>query len=817
MGKGKIDLGISTEEKPEWTISLDFDANNVVKDDLEEQSVGQDKPKGSGSIFNDALDSDFLSDDRSFFSDAQNSGRNSTGIAGGLDETIQSPGAESSFGNTGSSDSILGAVDGSIPIGADDSLTTISTGADTSFENEVFIGSQERSEEKKEPASSKVYVDQSAKVVQEVVDQFSASMQAVVEQLSASVHAEQSNKEPEQPLDHLSQMQEEKEEPAGIIEEPAVEPEQPLDHLSQMQEEKEEPAGIIEEPAVEPVLEVINEHKEEIPGRERDEVEEQLTHLANSVDPWEQSENALSEAAAMLSKEGKNLAVGVNSEEKELKDLFERLDISENLDRMNAVAQEDMADVIEQTQKDNELVEAIDVRTIGQADTISEEPKPEPEAEPVAAPQPQKEETISPGEMEITNDMFDMGYDLSDEEENYSDENIDLDSFKGSIEDADEFSSSENSLDLDEAEHTGQNGAQLDMSNLVAAAMSGLNGSYGDVNIQEPEESVLSEAEFVSEEDTGNTLDLAMPEENSALSETEFISEEDAGNTLDLAMPEESVLSEAEFVSEEDTGNTLDFAMPEENSVLSETEFISGGEDTGNTLDLAMPEENNVLSETEFISEEDAGNTLDFAMPEENSALSETEFISGGEESALQETPAEYRDELPSLEEEPVEEEAAPEEIKLEFEPVYPEGQGPDLTGILDDTEDGDVASMIIEDYSEVPTVSDIETKLKKKEKEKKKNKSKESQQNKTDGFAYSLDDINTKTVEDIEPPEEKTLVGRAAVEAALEVAAETAAAAGEVPRYVESSEEFTASVYARHVVHKEGKIKRSYYSLFYK
>ncbi len=780
MGKGKIDLGISTEEKPEWTISLDFDANNAVKDDLEEQSIEQDKPKGSRSIFNDALDSDFLSDDRSFFSDAQNSGRNSTGIAGGLDETIHSPGAESSFGNTGSSDSILGAVDGSIPIGADDSLTTISTGADTSFENEVFIGSQEKSEEKKEPASSKVYVDQSAKVVQEVVNQFSASMQAVVEQLSASVHAEQSIKEPEQPLDHLSQMPEEKKEPAGIIEElsdvieepameleqpldhlsqmpeekeepagiieelsdvieePAMELEQPLDHLSQMPEEKEEPAGVIEEPAVEPVLEVINEYKEEIPDQERDEVEEKLTHLANSVDPWEQSENALSEAAAMLSKEGKTSAVGVDSEEKELKDLFERLDISENLDRMNAIAQEDMADVIEQTQKDNELVEAIDVRTIEQADTISEEPEPEP----VAAPQPQKEEPLSPGELEITNDMFDMGYDLSDEEENYSNENIDLDSFKGSIEDADEFSASENSLDLDEAEHTGQNGAELDMSNLVAAAMSGLSGSYEDVKIQEPEET-------------------------STLSDTEFVS------------------------GEEDAGNTLDFVMPEETSTLSDTEFISG--------------------------EEDAGNTLDFVMPEETSTLSETEFISGGEESALQETPAEYRDELPSLEEEPVEEEAVPEEIKLEFEPVYPEGQGPDLTGILDDTEDGDVASMIIEDYSEVPTVSDIETKLKKKEKEKKKNKSKESQQNKTDGFAYSLDDINTKTVEDIEPPEEKTLVGRAAVEAALEVAAETAAAAGEVPRYVESSEEFTASVYARHVVHKEGKIKRSYYSLFYK
>ena len=230
-----------------------------------------------------------------------------------------------------------------------------------------------------------------------------------------------------------------------------------------------------------------------------------------------------------------------------------------------------------------------------------------------------------------------------------------------------------------------------------------------------------------------------------------------------------------------------------------------------------MPEENNTLSEAEFISgEEDAGNDLDFVMPEENT-LTEMEFASDAEESVPQEAPMVYQDELASPEEEPVEENAAPEEIKLEFEPVYPEGQGPDLAGILDDREYGDVASMIIEDYSEVPTVSDIETKLKKKEKEKKKSKSKESQQNKTDGFAYSLDDINAKAAEDIQPSEEKTLVGRAAVEAALEVAAETAAAAGEKTGSVEVSEEFTASVYARHVVHKEGKIKRTYYSLFYK
>lgn len=521
MGKTKIDLGISTEEKPEWTISLDYAANNMVKDELEEQ----DKTKGSRSFFNDALDSDFLSDDRSSFSDIQ-------------------------------SDSILGAANGAIPGEADDSLAAISTGA-----------------------------------------------------------MEQSTEE---------------------------------------------------------ASEIRNKIQEESPDRERDEVEETLSHLVNSMDPWEQPENALSEAAAMLSKEEKASTTGVDSEEKKLKDLFERLDISENLDRMNAVALEDMADVIEQTQKDNELVDAIDV-----------------------------------GILDITNDMFDLGYDLSDEEENYSDENIDLDLFKGSIEDAEEFSSTENILDLDGVEHTGRDGAGLDMSNLVEEAVSGLSGSYQEENIEipEPEESTLSDAEFIFE-----------PEES------------------------ESILDAA--VLEPETG----------------------------TLDTAMPE--------------------------------------------LQPPPVEFQMETPELKDEIVREEAAkPEQIKLEFEPVYPEGQGPNLTGILNDTGNGDVASMIIEDYSEVPTVSDIETKLKKREKEKKKNKSRENQQKKTDGFAYSLDDINTKTADYMEHADAKLMVEKEAAE----VAAETAAA-GEASKSEESQPEgVTASVYARHVVHKKGKIKRTYYSLFYK
>lgn len=604
MGKTKIDLGISTEEKPEWTISLDYAANSVVKDDLEAQSKEQEKTKGSRSFFNEALDSDFLSDDRSSFSDTKIFGGDSTSITGGLDETIQSPGMGSFLENEGSSDSIFGVTNGATLGGADDSLTTIST---------------------------------------------------------------------------------------GVMEQPTEES-----------------------------SEIRNEIPAKTPDRERDEVEEKLTHLVNSMNPWEQSENALSEAAAMLSEEGKTSATGVDSEEKKLKDLFERLDISENLDRMNAVAQEDMADVIEQTQKDNELVDAIEVGIVEPADTVGKET----ESEAVFDLEPQKEETVSLGEIEITNDMFDMGYDLSEEEENYSDENIDLDLFKGSIEDADEFSSTENSLDLDMVEHTGQNGAELDMSNLVEAAMSGLSGSYEGENIAvlEPEESTLSETEFISE-----------PEES------------------------ESILA---------------VALPIEESV---------------------PE------------------------PEE-SALSETEFISGLGEEGYQTPPLEFKMESPEPEDEDVQEGTAePEQIKLEFEPVYPEGQGPNLAGILNDTGDGDVASMIIEDYSEVPTVSDIETKLKKRERDKKKHKSKESQQKKTDGFAYSLDDINTKTADPIEQAEMKMLVGREAVEAALEVAAETAAAGGELKDAESQSETFTASVYAKHVVHKEGKIKRSYYSLFYK
>lgn len=94
---------------------------------------------------------------------------------------------------------------------------------------------------------------------------------------------------------------------------------------------------------------------------ENDEVEERLGYLANSLKDWEQSENALSEAAAMLL----NISAGHGEDEKDdIQSLRRGLDnITASIHRMSASAREDMADVIEQTQRDNELLEAIQAET----------------------------------------------------------------------------------------------------------------------------------------------------------------------------------------------------------------------------------------------------------------------------------------------------------------------------------------------------------------------------------------------------------------------------------------------------------------------
>lgn len=110
-----------------------------------------------------------------------------------------------------------------------------------------------------------------------------------------------------------------------------------------------------------------------------DAVDEQLNYLANSMNDWEQSEHALSEAAAMLSGIARSHS-GEEDEEKQLEALKQGLDdITASISRMNAAAREDMADVIEQTQRDNELLEAINVEPILEGTPQSEyEVKSEP-------------------------------------------------------------------------------------------------------------------------------------------------------------------------------------------------------------------------------------------------------------------------------------------------------------------------------------------------------------------------------------------------------------------------------------------------------
>lgn len=95
---------------------------------------------------------------------------------------------------------------------------------------------------------------------------------------------------------------------------------------------------------------------------EPDQVDEHLGYLASSMKDWEQSENALSEAAAMLL----NISGGRSEDEnkEELESLRQGLDnITASIHRMSASAREDMADVIEQTQRDNELFEAVQAET----------------------------------------------------------------------------------------------------------------------------------------------------------------------------------------------------------------------------------------------------------------------------------------------------------------------------------------------------------------------------------------------------------------------------------------------------------------------
>ena len=472
-----------------------------------------------------------------------------------------------------------------------------------------------------------------------------------------------------------------------------------------------------------------------------------------------------------------------------------------------------------------------------------------------------KEEPI----MEITNDMFDIGYDLDDEPQ-YSDENIDLSAFRGSIKDAEEINKVQSdALDLDAAE-AGSSTTDIDMSNLVAAAMNTLVHHEEEVESEEAEteeaETEEAEAEKViqvdpsklekatldfsenDDESPDSTLDFG-EEEDEELSNLDFSDEEenneanldydgqnefnpeanldfteeeqeDSNSNLDyraetdnyravteitespevepqdseetveaeLVVPEEESMEPEVFVPEEESMEPEVF-VPEEESVepdafvpavektsvepetfvpaveesVETDAFVPAVEETSVEPDAFVPAEEEPVEVDAFVPEEDESfleESIQNLIPPMDDSLSHQldEVISDTQNEPIEttyeeDTPAEHPEEptdaIPEINASHEEEETSPENevpFTLHFEPVNPE-QNSSLTEEMNDFDD--LSSLIIEDYNEVPTVSNLEKELKKQEKEKRKNRKKNAKKKKEEGFALSLEDVDSE------------------------------------------------------------------------
>ena len=513
------------------------------------------------------------------------------------------------------------------------------------------------------------------------------------------------------------------------------------------------------QPAPEPVVEVTPEPVD---------VDSQLSDMANSIVSEENEEQILSTAANLL----KNEQNSARPEDIEIIDemdhstsentddvlaLLKQLDVSENLERMQSAAQADIADVIKQTEVENERETAVPVENLdalmpeetqesvnlSDLEPVIEEPvseetpvqdaipmenldalmpeetqesanlsdlepvieEPVSEETPVqdAIPmenldalmpeepqesanlsdlepvieEPVSEETpvqdaipmenldaLMPEEpqenanlsdlepvieepkesqaepvMEITNDMFDMGYDLDDEPQ-YSEENIDLSAFQGSIKDAEEINKpASDALDLDAAE--ADSTSSFDMSNLVAAAMNTLTH-------HEEENSLAAENEETSE--------------NNSMEETEGAST--AETAAEPEQPDPSKLEKA----------TLDFSKNDDESPDANLDFGEDEDETLSNLDFVVeeePEEANLDFESDFEFDPDAN--LDFTEEEEENPDFNLDFKE--DDDPFAETSAEFEEETPEVSFETEEPEVQPE-AKPAQEPLLE----PDLT-----------------------------------------------------------------------------------------------------------------------------------------
>ena len=576
--RNKISLGTPTEELPEWTLSLDFTESQ--QDTIKEEKKQPESVVSTESTFSEPSSQP-----------VQPAGSGlSSGLGGGLNTEFvignDTPTSESnSFSqplppqNNFAAENVLDfGGDTALPSQDAESITTLDISDD------------------REKADTITTIEQPAPVEEPVPA-------PVVEV------------QPEPVVETITEPQ-----PAPVVEvqpEPVSEP---------------QPAPAVEpvpEPVVEPVAENVSE-----PVPEPADVDSQLSEMANSVVTEDNEEQLLSAAADLIKNEQTAPEPEIEDIEivdemdhstpennADVLDLLKQLDVSENIERMQTTTQEDIADVIEQTDTANELETAVPVEESISASDLEpaiEEPvqeTPAADAAPMESldalmpEQPEVEESVEISDlqptieepvqeapiMEITNDMFDMGYDLEDEPQ-YSEENIDLSAFKGSIKDAEEINKpASDALDLDAAEAGST--SSLDMSNLVAAAMNTLahHEEENDLNA-DSEDHAIGDESVNDRPSVETTAESIQPDPSKLEKATLDFSENDDESpeaNLDFGEEEDETLSNLDFVVEEE---------PEEANLDFNSDFDF---DPDANLDFTGEEEENPEFNLDYKEDED--------------------------------------------------------------------------------------------------------------------------------------------------------------------------------------------------------------------
>ena len=677
--RNKISLGTPTEELPEWTLSLDFtESQDTIKEEKKPEST-----ISSESTFSEPSPRPVQ---------PAVSGL-SSGLGGGLNTEFV----------IGNDDSASDDNSFSEPLPAQNNFST---------ENVLDFGGDTLSTQDTESITTLDISDDMEKA-DSILNIGQPEPQPTPEPVVEAVPEPEPQPTPEPVVEAVPEP-EPQPTPEPVVE--AVPEPEPQPAPEPVVEAVPEPEP---QPAPEPVVEAVPEPVD---------VDSQLSDMANSIVSEENEEQILSTAANLL----KNEQNSARPEDIEIIDemdhstsentddvlaLLKQLDVSENLERMQSAAQADIADVIKQTEVENERETAVPVENLdalmpeepqesvnlSDLEPMIEEPvseetpvqdaipmenldalmpeEPQESAnlsdlepvieEPVSEEtpvqdsipmenldalmpeEPQESANLSDLEpvieepkesqaepvMEITNDMFDMGYDLDDEPQ-YSEENIDLSAFQGSIKDAEEINKpASDALDLDAAE--ADSTSSFDMSNLVAAAMNTLTH-------HEEENSLAAENEETSE--------------NNSMEETEGAST--AETAAEPEQPDPSKLEKA----------TLDFSKNDDESPDANLDFGEDEDETLSNLDFVVeeePEEANLDFESDFEFDPDAN--LDFTEEEEENPDFNLDYKE--DDDPFAETSPEFEEETPEVSFETEEPEVQPE-----AEPAQEPLLEPDLT-----------------------------------------------------------------------------------------------------------------------------------------